>query len=244
MGMSFSFYMNVGISLPNSSTAEISQRPFTCTTSGTSCTASTNASSVRFVFCITVTAHGRNHSVSSNPRCKPGRIEGEAGARLILVSSSLVTYSLLSPPLVLLQWCCLQWRWKKWIQSMGNLSVWVLPGSVPFLFSLCQTLKSKTECWTPKSSSHQRARSVATPKCAQKKIRAWRNTMIYKGTVPDRTWILKHHTAVVLICPLRLFSCFEMSKRSFVKMVSGFLTASCLDIMFHPAPHKNKKWNV
>ncbi|XP_041809751.1 interleukin-6 receptor subunit beta isoform X2 [Chelmon rostratus] len=47
---------------------------FTCTTSDTSCTAVTN-SSVRFNFCITVTAHGHSRDVSSQRRCQSGRTE-------------------------------------------------------------------------------------------------------------------------------------------------------------------------
>nr|XP_046268504.1 interleukin-6 receptor subunit beta isoform X2 [Scatophagus argus] len=47
---------------------------FTCTTPDTSCTAITN-SSVRYVFCVTVTAHGHSWNVSSQPRCQSGRVE-------------------------------------------------------------------------------------------------------------------------------------------------------------------------
>lgn len=35
-------------------------------------------SSVRFNFCITVTAHSHRGDISSELRCQPGRIEGEA----------------------------------------------------------------------------------------------------------------------------------------------------------------------
>ncbi|XP_070698926.1 interleukin-6 receptor subunit beta-like [Pempheris klunzingeri] len=45
---------------------------FTCTTSGTSCTAGLNGSSVRFDFCVTITAHG---SVLSQRPCQSGRTE-------------------------------------------------------------------------------------------------------------------------------------------------------------------------
>ncbi|KAM6968607.1 interleukin-6 receptor subunit beta [Tautogolabrus adspersus] len=47
---------------------------FSCTTSGTSCTAKLN-SSVRFTFCTTVTAHGHSGDISSPSRCQPGRVE-------------------------------------------------------------------------------------------------------------------------------------------------------------------------
>ncbi|XP_042292673.1 interleukin-31 receptor subunit alpha [Thunnus maccoyii] len=50
-------------------------RPFTCTTSGTNCTARINSSSVRFIFCITITAHGLSQDIISEPRCQSGRIE-------------------------------------------------------------------------------------------------------------------------------------------------------------------------
>ncbi|CAK6966964.1 interleukin-31 receptor subunit alpha [Scomber scombrus] len=52
-----------------------SQRPFTCTTSHTTCTAKINRTSVRFEFCITITAHGHSQDVLSEPRCQLGRIE-------------------------------------------------------------------------------------------------------------------------------------------------------------------------
>ncbi|XP_029350425.1 interleukin-6 receptor subunit beta [Echeneis naucrates] len=48
---------------------------YNCVTSGTSCTANLRASSVRFIFCVTVMAHSRSANVSSSPRCQPGRIE-------------------------------------------------------------------------------------------------------------------------------------------------------------------------
>ncbi|XP_040916831.1 interleukin-31 receptor subunit alpha [Toxotes jaculatrix] len=55
--------------------ANSSLKTFTCTTSNTSCTAGIGSSSVRFTFCITVTAHSRSRDISSSPRCQPGRIE-------------------------------------------------------------------------------------------------------------------------------------------------------------------------
>lgn len=50
---------------------------FTCTTSQTSCTAETNSSSVRFTYCVVVTAHTHRGNVSSASRCQSGRTEGE-----------------------------------------------------------------------------------------------------------------------------------------------------------------------
>ncbi|XP_045919345.1 interleukin-31 receptor subunit alpha isoform X1 [Micropterus dolomieu] len=57
--------------------ASTTNRPlntFTCTTSGTSCTVITG-SSVRFTFCITVTAHGHSKDTQSACRCQSGRTE-------------------------------------------------------------------------------------------------------------------------------------------------------------------------
>ncbi|CAJ1074431.1 interleukin-6 receptor subunit beta isoform X1 [Xyrichtys novacula] len=48
---------------------------FSCTTSGTSCTAALNGSSVRFTFCIVVTAHCQSGDVLSQSRCQSGRVE-------------------------------------------------------------------------------------------------------------------------------------------------------------------------
>ncbi|XP_062253899.1 interleukin-6 receptor subunit beta-like [Platichthys flesus] len=50
-------------------------KTFTCTTSDTSCTADLARSSVRFTFCVTITAHGLSSNTSSDRRCQPGRIE-------------------------------------------------------------------------------------------------------------------------------------------------------------------------
>ncbi|GAA6213324.1 interleukin-6 receptor subunit beta-like isoform X1 [Lates japonicus] len=60
---------------PEPFTANSSLTPFTCTTPDTSCTADIGMSSVRFNFCITVTAHGHRGDISSELRCQPGRIE-------------------------------------------------------------------------------------------------------------------------------------------------------------------------
>ncbi|XP_023286551.1 interleukin-6 receptor subunit beta-like [Seriola lalandi dorsalis] len=60
---------------PEPFTTNSSLRTYKCTTSGTNCTANISVSSVRFIYCITVTAHGRSLNVSSDPRCQPGRIE-------------------------------------------------------------------------------------------------------------------------------------------------------------------------
>ncbi|XP_039993348.1 uncharacterized protein LOC120795471 [Xiphias gladius] len=56
-------------------TTNSSLTTFTCSTSGTSCTVGIGNSSVRFTFCTTIIAHGRNRDVASDPRCQPGRIE-------------------------------------------------------------------------------------------------------------------------------------------------------------------------
>ncbi|CAG5866638.1 unnamed protein product [Menidia menidia] len=48
---------------------------FTCTTSGTSCSAGIGNSTVRINFCIRVTAHSGNRNISSELRCQPGRKE-------------------------------------------------------------------------------------------------------------------------------------------------------------------------
>lgn len=60
-----------------------SQRPFTCTTSQTTCTAGMHRTSVRFIFCITVTAHGLSKDIVSEPRCQAGRKEGEVVVPLL-----------------------------------------------------------------------------------------------------------------------------------------------------------------
>jgi len=67
--------------------AASSLKTFTCTTSGTSCTAGIGGSTVRIVYCIRVTAHGGSLNISSEPRCQPGRKEGEAIILLPLTSS-------------------------------------------------------------------------------------------------------------------------------------------------------------
>ncbi|AWP16273.1 putative interleukin-6 receptor subunit beta-like [Scophthalmus maximus] len=61
-------------------TLKIQRKPgalktFTCTTADTGCTADIGMASVRFTFCVAVTAHGLSGNVSSAPRCQPGRIE-------------------------------------------------------------------------------------------------------------------------------------------------------------------------
>uniref|UniRef100_UPI0037E84262 interleukin-31 receptor subunit alpha-like n=1 Tax=Semicossyphus pulcher TaxID=241346 RepID=UPI0037E84262 len=48
---------------------------FSCTTPGTTCTAALSGSSVRFTFCISVTAHCHGGDTSSQSRCQSGRIE-------------------------------------------------------------------------------------------------------------------------------------------------------------------------
>ncbi|XP_060919371.1 interleukin-6 receptor subunit beta [Labrus mixtus] len=53
----------------------VTLKTFSCTTSGTSCTAQLNGSSVRFTFCTTITAHGHSSNISSLTRCQSGRIE-------------------------------------------------------------------------------------------------------------------------------------------------------------------------
>ncbi|XP_044023287.1 interleukin-6 receptor subunit beta isoform X2 [Siniperca chuatsi] len=58
----------------NSTPAPLNTPEFTCTTSGTSCTAITG-SSVRFDFCITITAHGHDQDILSERRCQSGRTE-------------------------------------------------------------------------------------------------------------------------------------------------------------------------
>ncbi|KAK2826464.1 hypothetical protein Q5P01_020678 [Channa striata] len=52
-----------------------SLKTFTCSTSHTNCTAGLSGSSVRFTFCISVTAHARGGDITSPPRCQPGRTE-------------------------------------------------------------------------------------------------------------------------------------------------------------------------
>ncbi|XP_076604135.1 interleukin-31 receptor subunit alpha [Chaetodon auriga] len=82
---------------------------FTCTTSETSCTAISN-SSVRFLFCITVTAHSQSRDVSSQRRCQSGRTEGEVAVLLICsllfpsyfsLSLFVLSFSVMLPPVSL-----------------------------------------------------------------------------------------------------------------------------------------------
>ncbi|XP_054470187.1 interleukin-31 receptor subunit alpha [Anoplopoma fimbria] len=54
---------------------KLSAKEFTCNTSNTSCTARFVDTSVRNCFCITITAHGRNRSIMSQPRCQSGKTE-------------------------------------------------------------------------------------------------------------------------------------------------------------------------
>ncbi|XP_067336249.1 interleukin-31 receptor subunit alpha [Channa argus] len=56
-------------------TTSSSLKTFTCSTSETSCTAGLSGSSVRFTFCVTITAQTRGQTISSPPRCQPGRTE-------------------------------------------------------------------------------------------------------------------------------------------------------------------------
>ncbi|XP_070776836.1 interleukin-6 receptor subunit beta-like [Enoplosus armatus] len=63
------------MSRAEASTTNSYQNTFTCNTSDTSCTA-ISGSSVRFTFCITVTAHGHSgYRIKSQRRCQPGRTE-------------------------------------------------------------------------------------------------------------------------------------------------------------------------
>ena len=88
-----------------------SLRPFTCTTSHTTCTAKINHTSVRIVFCITITAHGHGQDVLSEPRCQPGRDEGETVVPLPLLSLLFLffifltlvslSFSVMLPPAIL-----------------------------------------------------------------------------------------------------------------------------------------------
>ncbi|KAM4542655.1 interleukin-31 receptor subunit alpha isoform 2-T2 [Odontesthes bonariensis] len=55
--------------------AASSLKTFTCTTSGTSCTAGIGDSTVRIDYCIRVTAHGGSLNITSELRCQPGRKE-------------------------------------------------------------------------------------------------------------------------------------------------------------------------
>lgn len=71
-------------------------RTFTCITSDTNCTAKISGQFVRIIFCITITAHGHSQDIQSEPRCQPGRIEGEAVVLLSLVPSLLLSYIFLS----------------------------------------------------------------------------------------------------------------------------------------------------
>ncbi|XP_074517438.1 interleukin-6 receptor subunit beta isoform X2 [Sebastes fasciatus] len=56
----------------NGAASFLSAKMFTCTTSGTSCTAQFISTCVRNCFCIIITSHGRNQSI---PRCQSGRTE-------------------------------------------------------------------------------------------------------------------------------------------------------------------------
>lgn len=93
--------------------ASTTNRPlntFTCTTSGTSCTVITG-SSVRFTFCITVTAHGHSKDTQSACRCQSGRTEGKVVVLLLIAhllffsSFSLIVlslaFSVMLPPVTL-----------------------------------------------------------------------------------------------------------------------------------------------
>ncbi|KAF3845068.1 hypothetical protein F7725_008231 [Dissostichus mawsoni] len=55
---------------PNSS-----DKKFTCITPNTHCTAALESTEVRNCFCISITAHGPKHNITSRPRCQPGRTE-------------------------------------------------------------------------------------------------------------------------------------------------------------------------
>lgn len=71
---------------------------FQCDTPNTSCTANTS-SSVRFTFCITVTAHSDGWNISSQQRCQSGTLEGEAAVRLLLLPPGLFLSDVyLTPP--------------------------------------------------------------------------------------------------------------------------------------------------
>lgn len=66
-----------------------------CNTPNTSCTADIS-SSVRFKFCITVTAHSDRWNISSQHRCQSGRLEGEAAVLLLSLPPGL--FACLTPP--------------------------------------------------------------------------------------------------------------------------------------------------
>lgn len=51
--------------------------PFSCTTPNTSCTAVINSSSIRFRFCISITAHLASGDLTSQPRCESAIYESE-----------------------------------------------------------------------------------------------------------------------------------------------------------------------
>lgn len=55
---------------PNSS-----DKKFTCITPNTRCTAALESTDVRNCFCISITAHGPKHNITSRPRCQLGRTE-------------------------------------------------------------------------------------------------------------------------------------------------------------------------
>lgn len=93
MGMCFFVYVYLGMHRMGAS------RTFSCITSDTSCTAAMTGSCVRFNFCVSITAHGGSGDITSRPRCRSGRIEGEAGCASptctpILLLSSLISYLL------------------------------------------------------------------------------------------------------------------------------------------------------
>lgn len=92
--MGMCFHVSVYLGMHRGSTT------FSCNTSDTSCTAITG-SSVRFTFCISITAHGGSGDITSHPRCQSGRIEGEAVVLLLLaplLSCHYITsFSLFSP---------------------------------------------------------------------------------------------------------------------------------------------------
>lgn len=60
---------------------------FSCTTSDTSCTVQTE-SSVKFKFCISVTAQGQSQDARATSRCQSGMIEGEASCTFIYCCSA------------------------------------------------------------------------------------------------------------------------------------------------------------
>ncbi|XP_022066831.1 interleukin-6 receptor subunit beta isoform X2 [Acanthochromis polyacanthus] len=88
IGCEFMYWGNVtcrwepGDSTTTSYTLQIQRTPrigspkmFTCTTRDTNCTVGLGSSTVRIIFCITITAHSGGRNISSLPRCQPGRTE-------------------------------------------------------------------------------------------------------------------------------------------------------------------------